>query len=85
VVLILSTVNGKPIWLLKLPGVAKTLYFVLNTDVINSLVVVFPLLPTIAMTGIFKVSGSFSIQTTVTGKSETDAFSMTASGAIKLN
>ena len=36
-------------------------------------------------TGIFKVSGSFSIQTTVTGKSETDAFSMTASGAIKLN
>lgn len=36
-------------------------------------------------TGIFKVSGSFSIQTTTVGKSETNAFVMTASGAIKLN
>jgi hypothetical protein len=35
-------------------------------------------------TGIFKVSGSFSIQTTAVGKSETNAFSMTASGSIKL-
>jgi hypothetical protein len=35
-------------------------------------------------TGIFKVSGSFSIQTTTVGKSETNAFSMTASGSIKL-
>jgi hypothetical protein len=35
-------------------------------------------------TGIFKVSGSFQIQTTTAGKSETDAFAMTASGSIKL-
>jgi hypothetical protein len=35
-------------------------------------------------TGVFKVSGSFSIQTTAVGKSETNAFSMTASGSIKL-
>jgi hypothetical protein len=35
-------------------------------------------------TGTFKVSGSFSIQTTAVGKSETNAFSMTASGSIKL-
>jgi hypothetical protein len=35
-------------------------------------------------TGVFKVSGSFSIQTSTAGKSETDAFSMTASGSIKL-
>lgn len=34
--------------------------------------------------GVFKVSGSFSIQTTTVGKSETNAFSMTASGSIKL-
>jgi hypothetical protein len=34
--------------------------------------------------GIFKVSGSFQIQTTTAGKSETDAFAMTASGSIKL-
>jgi len=35
-------------------------------------------------TGTFKVSGSFSIQTSAAGKSETDAFSMTASGSINL-
>ncbi len=35
-------------------------------------------------TGIFKVTGSFSIQTTTVGKSESDAFSMTASGSIKV-
>lgn len=35
-------------------------------------------------TGTFKVSGSFSIQTSTAGKSETDAFSMTASGSINL-
>lgn len=35
-------------------------------------------------TGTFKVSGSFSIQTTTVGKTESDAFSMTASGSIKL-
>ena len=34
--------------------------------------------------GTFKVSGSFSIQTSAAGKSETDAFSMTASGSINL-
>ena len=35
-------------------------------------------------TGIFKVSGSFSIQTTAVGKTETNAFLLTASGSIKL-
>ena len=34
--------------------------------------------------GAFKVSGSFSIQTSAAGKSETDAFSMTATGSINL-
>ena len=34
--------------------------------------------------GTFKVSGSFSIQTSAAGKSETDAFSMTATGSINL-
>ena len=34
--------------------------------------------------GTFKVSGSFSIQTSAAGKSETDAFAMTASGSINL-
>jgi hypothetical protein len=34
--------------------------------------------------GTFKVSGSFSIQTSTAGKSETDAFSMTATGSINL-
>ena len=46
-----NRISGTPIWLFKLPLVAKVLYFWLSTLKSNSLVVVFPLVPVIPITG----------------------------------
>jgi hypothetical protein len=46
-----NRVRGTPIWLFKLPIVARVLYFLERTAWINSFVVVLPLLPVKAMIG----------------------------------
>ena len=47
-----NRVRGTPIWLLRLPSVAITLYFFLRHAAISSLVVVLPFVPVRATTGI---------------------------------
>src|SRR5690554_3189728 len=46
-----SKVKGTPIWLFRLPTVALETYFWLSTIWINSLVVVFPFVPVMAIMG----------------------------------
>ncbi|MPM85822.1 hypothetical protein SDC9_132904 [bioreactor metagenome] len=52
----LSRVSGTPMWLLRFPEVESTLYFIERTLVISSFVVVLPLEPVSAITGILKCS-----------------------------